>query len=203
MRTCKVEGCNNKHHAKGYCKKHYLQMKRHGQISDRTIYDPNEIIEHEDYAEIILYDKQGKETARALIDLDDVDKVKDYKWGLTDRCKYVEKRHPRIKLHRFIMDCPDDMVVDHINHNGLDNRKSNLRICTQAENTRNATIPYNNTSGYKGISWSNEANKWHTYITYNKRRINLGYFNTKEEAIQARKNAEIEYFGEYRNDCED
>ena len=85
MRTCKVEGCNNKHHAKGYCKKHYLQMKRHGQILDRTIYDPNEIIEHEDYAEIILYDKQGKETARALIDLDDVDKVKDYKWGLTDR----------------------------------------------------------------------------------------------------------------------
>ena len=78
MKVCTVEGCNGKVHAKGYCDKHYRQYKRYGKIR-RTNKDPNEIIVHEDYAEIILYDKNCNEKDRALIDLDDVYKVKQYK----------------------------------------------------------------------------------------------------------------------------
>ena len=203
MRKCSVDGCENKHKAQGYCNKHYQQMKKNGKVSSKTIYDLNEIVEHEDYAEIILYNKDGKEKARTLIDLDDVGKVKNYRWGLTDRDKYVEMRRPRTKLHRFIMDCPDDMVVDHINGDGLDNRKSNLRICTQAENTRNHSKPCNNTSGYIGVSYGEPYGKWHAYITYNGRRITLGYYDTIVEAAEARRQAEIEYFGEYRKEDED
>ena len=87
MKVCTVEGCNGKVHSKGYCDKHYRQYKRYGKIR-RTNKDPNEIIVHEDYAEIILYDKNCNEKDRALIDLDDVYKVKQYKWCL-DAYGYV------------------------------------------------------------------------------------------------------------------
>lgn len=198
MKKCKVEGCNSKHVAKGYCSKHYQQMKKHGQILDRTKYDPNEIIEYEDHAEIVLYDKDCNEVARALIDIDDINKVKNYKWHVT-HYNYVYSKTRNLRLHRLVMDCPDDMVVDHINHNRLDNRKENLRICTQHQNNMNTSIRSDNTSGVTGVCLDTKINKWRSKIYANGKYIHLGYFNTKEEAIQVRKNAEIEYFGEYRN----
>lgn len=202
MKTCKVEGCNGKHLAKGYCSKHYQQMKKYGQILERTKLDPNEIIEYEDHAEMVLYDKDGSEVARALIDLEDVDKVKGIKWYMT-HYGYVSNRHSRQHLHRLVMNCPDDMVIDHINHNRLDNRKSNLRICTQHQNNMNKGVTYNRASNVTGVRLDKRRNKWMARITCNYKEKFLGYFDTKEEAIQARKNAEIEYFGEYRNDSED
>lgn len=198
MKKCKVEGCNCKHYAKGYCSKHYMQYKRHGEVPERTKYDPNKIIEYDDYAEIVLYNKDCEEVARTLIDLDDIDKVKDYKWSLLSN-GYVAYKSKKIRLHRFITDCPDNMVVDHINHNPLDNRKCNLRICTQQENMMNQSINSKNTSGITGVVWNKQKNRWMAQIMCNKKNINLGLFNTKEEAIEARKQAELEYFGEYRN----
>lgn len=200
LKKCKVCGRECKKLTKGMCGKHYAQLLRHGETLKRTIYDPNEIIIHEDYAEIILYNKQCEEIARALIDLDDVDRVKNYKWGLHS-CGYVEHgRHDnQILLHRLIMNPQDDMVVDHINHNPLDNRKSNLRICTQQKNVINKRKQSNNTSGTVGVTWNQSRKKWVAQIQINRKNITLGRFNTKEEAIQARKQAEIEYFGEYRN----
>ena len=109
MKVCTVEGCNGKVHSKGYCDKHYRQYKRYGKIR-RTNKDPNEIIVHEDYAEIILYDKNCNEKDRALIDLDDVYKVKQYKWCL-DAYGYVRGgKDKKIQLHRFIMNCPDFII---------------------------------------------------------------------------------------------
>lgn len=198
MKTCKVEGCNGKHRCKGYCNKHYIQMKRYGEILDRSIKDPNDIVEYEDHAEIVMYSKQHEETGRAIIDLDDVDKVRGYKWGLR-KTGYVISGGG-IFLHRLIMNPQDDMVIDHINHDPLDNRKSNLRICTQQQNMMNNEIRKNNTSGVTGVHFDKSRNKWMAYITYNNRRIFLGYFNNKEDAIEARIAAEIEYFGDYRND---
>ena len=197
MRTCKVEGCNGKHFSKGYCSKHYQQIRRYGEVQ-RTRFTPNEIVEHEDYSEIILYDKNCEETARALIDLDDIDKVKDYKWYL--RKDYVSNKTNGFNLHRLVMDCPEDMVVDHINHDKLDNRKDNLRICSTRQNTMNQGISKNNTSGITGIGWDKSSNKWIAYIKVNYRQITLGRFTNLDDAIQARMDAEIEYFGEYRNE---
>ena len=197
MKKCKVEGCNGKHCAKGYCNKHYYQMKRCGKVTTRNRLDPNEIIKYDDHAEIVLYDNYGIEKSRTLIDLDDVDKVKDYKWCILSASGYVSTniKGLNMRLHRFIMDCPEDMVVDHINHDRLDNRKSNLRICTRQQNNMNRKCA--------GITYHKTTGKWIAQIAYNHNHMYLGSFDKKEDAIQARKQAEIEYFGEYRNQDEE
>lgn len=99
----------------------------------------NEIIAHDDYAEIVLY-KDCIEIARTKIDLEDIEKCKKYKWCLNDAGYVISmggKERKRLRLHRFLINAPNNMVVDHINHDVLDNRKNNLRICTQHENTFN------------------------------------------------------------------
>lgn len=113
-------------------------------------------------------------------------------------------------LHRWIMNCPKDKVVDHINGNPLDNRKCNLRICTHKENSSNINydplpsyeeqitkgIVIDNTkddsrrklkpSGHKGIKWHASRNKWEAGIHMDKKYIYVGLFNTVEEAVLAR-----------------
>ena len=79
MEKCKIEGCENKIKSDGLCCKHYQQIQKFGKIK-RTKFDPNEIILYEDFAELILYDENGNEKVRALIDLEDVEKIKQYKW---------------------------------------------------------------------------------------------------------------------------
>ena len=196
MKICRVEECNNKHFAKGYCRKHYKQMYRHGQIS-KTIYDCNEFVKHETYAEMIIFDKNGNEKNRTLIDLEDIERIKEYKW--CESHNYIICRELNVRLHRFIMNCPEELVVDHINHNPLDNRKENLRICTSQQNNMNRSIQSNNTSDTVGVSWRKDRNKWRAYITLNGKQKTLGLFVLKEDAIKARKEAEEKYFGEFRN----
>ena len=101
------------------------------------------------------------------------------------------------RLHRIIMNCPKDKVIDHINHNPLDNRKSNLRICTQMENSYNMPLPINNKSGCRGVGYDKSCKLWKAKIQYNRKLKYLGGFKTKEEAIKARKEAEQKYFGGY------
>jgi hypothetical protein len=183
------------------CGKHYNHLKEYGHIRSRTRKDKNEIVIYDEYAEIVLYDNKCNEKCRAIIDVADISKVKDIKWSFNNVTGYVYSRKPiNIFLHRLIMDCPDNMVVDHISHNKLDNRKNNLRICTQQENMYNTLLRKSNKSGYKGIFWSEDGKYWMTYITVNKKRIYLGYFADKEQAIKARKEAEIKYFGGFSCD---
>lgn len=200
MQECKIEGCSNKIKANGYCTKHYTQIRKFGKVK-RTKFDPNEIILYDNYAELILYDGRGNERARALIDLDDVEKIKQYKWCYS--IGYVGCDELKIRLHRFIMNSDKDAVVDHINGNKLDNRKCNLRICSQQQNTMNTCMHSNNTSGYKGVTWDKNRNKWIAQITVNYKNIHLGRYENIEDAIKARKEAEVKYFGEYRYKGED
>lgn len=193
-KKCSVEGCENKHYGKGYCVKHYTQLRRYGHILERTKFDSNEIIEYEDYAEIVLYNKKCEEIARAIIDLEYVDSVKKYKWYLS----HGYARNDEVGfLHRYIINPPDELVIDHINRNPLDNRCDNLRICTQQENQFNHSIHCNNTSGTTGIYLRESTNKWIAQIHINGGTKYLGVYNTKEEAAEARRQAEIEYFGEF------
>ena len=201
MKKCKVIGCNcevTRYPKQQLCDKHYMQMYRHGKILDRTKNDKNEIVIYDDYAEIILYNKKQEEVARAIIDLDDIERVKDYKWYMDGR-GYAFCGTTRKLLHRLIINAPKNKMVDHINHNRLDNRKSNLRICTSSQNNMNRSKTSRNTSGYVGVCYKPKINKWQAYITVNKKSIHLGYYNTPEEANEVRKQAEIKYFGEFRN----
>lgn len=206
MCECSVENCHNKVVAKGLCSKHYTQLRRYGKIfkyskSDKT----NHIEILEDHAEIFLIDKNNEVCAKALIDLDDVDKVKNIKWHRSElqRSTYycLSNDSEWKRIHRLIMGVTDkNIIVDHINHNGLDNRKSNLRVCTSGQNTCNCLTSKNNKSGHKGVYWSKERKKWCAQISINNKTKGLGRYDTIEEAIEAREKAAKEYYGEFANE---
>lgn len=88
----------------------------------------------------------------------------------------------------------DSQMVDHINRNGLDNRRSNLRPATKKQNMENQGRRRDNTSGCTGVSWHKSTAKWEAYITHNGKRTRLGYFDSLREAIKARRTAEKELF---------
>ena len=97
----------------------------------------------------------------------------------------------------FNINTNDDIEIDHIWGDRLDNRRSELRICDRNQNALNKGLYKNNTSGVTGVSWHKKYCKWSAYIQKNKRNILLGYFNKYEDAVEARRTAEKEYFGEY------
>lgn len=99
-------------------------------------------------------------------------------------------------MHRVIMGEPLSRV-DHRDTDPTNNQCYNLRLSTNAENGRNRGPQKNNTSGYKGVSWSKKNKKWTGHICVNGRRKNLGYFHTKEEAARAYNVVAHEYFGEF------
>jgi len=83
--------------------------------------------------------------------------------------------------------------VDHINHIRHDNRWSNLRIADQSENQRNRSMNKSNSSGFTGVCWCKKLDKWKSFITLNKKNKHLGYFENKDDAVEARKAANIKY----------
>jgi hypothetical protein len=178
------------------CNKHYSQYVRYGAVRTRTSYDLNEIIIKDDFAEIVLYDKKCNEKGRTTIDLDNVDKVKDIRWtSTTDNYVVSYNGGNPIYLHRFILDCPIDKIIDHINHDTLNNRRCNLRVVSNAENLQNRKgVQSNNTSNILGVSFCTSRNKWQVDIQVFNKRIFGGYFNTKEEAAIKRKELEIKHY---------
>jgi hypothetical protein len=91
----------------------------------------------------------------------------------------------------------DGIEVDHINGNTLDNRKSNLRLCSHKENGRNRKLNKNNTSGAKGVNWDKHALKWKCEIRINTKKLYLGLFAEIEQAKKAYAEASKKYHGEY------
>ena len=136
-----------------------------------------------------------------IFDLEDYDKIKNYRWFLSNNYPSSHNKLDGsiIRLHRFIMNCPDGYVVDHINRNKLDNRKTNLRICTSSENNKNIPKRRDNNSGYPGVTLNRQKNRWVARIGYNNGYIYLGTYDKKEDAIRAKKDAERKYFGDFAN----
>lgn len=132
-----------------------------------------------------------------LIDTDDVELVSKYQWSIMGGYARTVIDGRTTSMHRLIMKAPDGLVVDHINHNELDNRKNNLRVCTQSNNAMNRKKAINNTSGYIGVVFKKDCNKWEAFIRVDGKRKYLGLFATPELAYEARKEAEEKYFGEF------
>jgi len=131
-------------------------------------------------------------------DIEDYNLIKNYCWEKDSRGYIATKiNNAIIFMHRLVMNCPDNMDIDHIYHNTWDNRKNEMRIVTESQNAMNRKIYKNNTSGVKGVGWNKLMNKWHAYITVNKVLINLGYYDNFNDAVEIRKYAEDKYFGEY------
>lgn len=134
-----------------------------------------------------------------LIDKEDYEKISQKRWHLADNGYWVNGERTRDLLHRYIMRPPKNQVVDHINRNPSDNRKNNLRICYQYQNTINQKIRSNNTFGICGVSYDKRSGKWEAHIKINKKKKSLGLYSTLQEAAKARYEAEDEYYGEFVN----
>jgi hypothetical protein len=140
----------------------------------------------------------------ALVDDDDYEALSQYKWTLqvnrnnryAARWKVVGKRTYKIFMHRSIMNFPEGSEIDHINHNGLDNRKENLRLTHKSGNQQNARIRRDNKSGYKGVRWYKRDKRWQSSIMVDYKAIHLGYFDDPKAAAFAYNQAAIRYFGE-------
>ena len=170
----------------------------------------NRVEYYEDFVKIFFSNCDSFTT----VDTDDYLKVKDYGWSRvstnTNGLYYAKARirgkavDSRVSLHQLLMPTEEGFVPDHIDGDGLNNRRHNLRIVTNSQNGMNTSLFSNNTSGTKGVYWHNRSSKWKAQINVDNRRINLGTFQCKRDAITRRRLAEVEYFGEYsyyrRND---
>lgn len=136
----------------------------------------------------------------AIIDDEDFNLVSKYKWYFDHGyARSSPAFKTRIYMHRLIMVVPVNKVIDHINGNTLDNRKSNLRICSQRENASNVDASRANKrlSKYKGVTIGTNKKKWVASITVNYKSIYLGSFDTEEQAALAYNEAAKEHYGEF------
>jgi hypothetical protein len=102
-----------------------------------------------------------------------------------------------IKMHRLLTACPKQYQVDHINGIKLDNRKSNLRICTNGENQMNGGAYKTSATGYRGVSWCRKTKKWKAQIQHNKHKQYIGVYPSKEAAALAYNRKAVELFGQF------
>lgn len=144
---------------------------------------------------------QGKST---IIDDADADRILKYRWNAVQVSPgnwYASSSSSPVRyLHRFLLDDPDG-IVDHINHDGLDNRRSNLRIAERnGLNIANARFE-KNAHGYRGVYLDRRGRKrpYGAQIKVHRKHMNLGYFATAEEAARAYDAAARKHFGEYAN----
>lgn len=137
----------------------------------------------------------------AIIDDEDYPKVSEYKWcystGYAVSRRIEGGQKVILLMHRLIMDAPKELVTDHINHDRLDNRRANLRLCTRHQNNCNMPMRSNNKSGYKGVYWRAARNKWQANVRYEGKEYYLGLFENLNEAALAYNAKATELFGEF------
>ena len=147
-----------------------------------------------------------------IIDLADYELASRFKWtarvhqredGLARNIYAIYRTHEGeiVSLHRFLLGvvAQPDILVDHKDGDGLNNRRSNLRVCQYHQNSANQRLAVNNTSGFKGVSWDKQSGKWKAYIGVKGKLYNLGRFADIRDAARTYNAAAIERFGEFAN----
>jgi len=137
----------------------------------------------------------------AVVDAEDYYRLIRYRWHAVFNSKtfYAAriKAGKTIKMHREITGAPGHLVVDHIDRDGLNNCRGNLRVCSAVQNFRNTGSTAGASSKYKGVHWHKKKNKWAAAIQYNKKVYHLGYFEDQVDAAKAYDIKAGEYFGEF------
>lgn len=152
----------------------------------------NNQIVYGDFA-VIELNKRNGEKLFTLVDAEDLPRLNEYPGKLyAHQCRatgsyYVKGNSDdgtQFRLHRFLMNAPEEMVVDHINHDTLDNRKTNLRLVTTAQNNQNikGANKRNHSSGIRGVSFHKASGKWQAHLKLNGIKQYLGLYESKEEA---------------------
>ena len=191
---CGIYAAGANYEGKFYCNKHWLRLYYHG---------TTELLERKSRSKFEIIGECCKITtsrgAEIIVDASDCETVKEYSWCISKTGYPVARAKDGrvIKLTRLLLDVTNPkLVIDHINGDPFDNRRKNLRICRNGENARNCKLSKNNTSGYVGVR-QEKSSRWCASIMVNRKDINLGRYDTKEEAIRARQEAEKKYFGEF------
>lgn len=147
----------------------------------------------------------------ALVDDEDFEFLNKWKWSLfasRDKRYYAfrqvlcsDGKRRSLLMHRLLLglQCGDSRQIDHVDTDGLNNTKDNLRICSDLENHRNRGLQTNNSSGYKGVSWHKKDKKWRARLSLFKKEIWIGNFDTAKEAASAYNRIALKYHGEFAN----
>ena len=184
---------------KPYCNKHWLRLYYNGTLELKQRQRTNTYdFSNEDYVVIIT-----KKNERILVDKEDFYKVKNWSWCVGKQGYPVANiNHSVKKINWVLFPTIKHKVQDHINGNKLDNRKSNIRYCTQNENSKNCGISKNNSTGVSGVILIKNvhSSKYLARIMVDRKEIYLGRYDTLEEATKVRYEAEKKYFGEYRRE---
>jgi hypothetical protein len=142
----------------------------------------------------------------ALVDDEDFNDLNQYKWfshkeGNTSYVWRHDKKgfrqYGKVKMHRQILNSKITESIDHINGNGLDNRRSNIRLCTAQQNQMNRKKHHNYSSSFKGVSYHAKNKKWRATINIDGKQISAGCYATEEEAAIAYNKKSFELFGEF------
>ena len=193
--NCCVCGSDFKTNFKGkpYCNVHYLRMYLNGSPDLKPYKSKNTCKIVDNHVEL--------KTTRGeifLVDIDNLELTQSRTWCVSKTGYLVASVDGKtVKLHRYLLnlDNPKD-IIDHINGNPLDNRMSNLRICSTYGNARNSALSSKNKFTVHGINITKYGN-YRSRTTVDYKEIHLGTFQTVDEAVKARKDAEIKYFGEF------
>lgn len=186
---CTAPNCENDQHTVGYCRKHYSQFYRHGRILPTTKRDPRPAVIEGDVAKIPL--GVGAKDGYAIVDKE---------FAYLDRLKWRGNEHGYavtsrgMGIHRMILTAE---IIDHIDGNPLNNRKSNLRVATTSQNGCNRDKMSNNKSGYKGVCWHKKSQRFRATICINQNRMHIGQFRTALEAARAYNERAKELHGEF------
>lgn len=207
MTTCTIDNCDKplRTSKSVWCNMHYTRWWRHGDplaIAPRTprrhgATDPAHVRRFETHCELRITQRDGSVHA-VLYDAEDATLVESYRWHVSESNSvpglfYARATADRrnIAMHVLLMDRP---LVDHINHNGLDNRRGNLRLATKGQNAANSIRrTRGKDSMFRGVGWRAHASKWVARLADR----HLGYFETEVDAAKAYDAAATEMFGEF------
>lgn len=193
------------------CSKHMHQLHKHGKFLDtiqRTNNDLNDyvICENGKVAVFNVYNQKNKKIAEFTIDIEFIESIKYHKWRLSHG--HIVTGRPatgsQIDLAWLVAGLTREQidagyVVDHIDCNPFNNRWANLRICKQADNTKNKSFMSNNTSGFIGVTYRKDRNRYDPEIRFNGIRCHLGQCTSFKEAVYKRYIAEQLVFGDFAN----
>lgn len=192
-KVCSLENCSSEIYNHAYlCNRHRIQLQRHGRIAP-TYREHRPAIIDGSIAKIPL----GLSREYTIVDRE-FSYLDKYKWS-KDPLGYARSNleGKSILLHRMVIKPPRGMSTDHINHDTLDNRRANLRTCTQGQNNMNSRKRRGATSIFKGVSWNTHARKWVAQVSINKKNIYLGCFVSETAAAKAYNKEAIKLFGDF------